>query len=347
MVPSDAMSPLATVSIAWASLHAYLALYYLLLFARRQTDREYLAFGAMSAALALYTIGSAFDADASDLAAGTRACIVQWSGATLAVGFYLDFIHRVLGLAGRRAVRFAYAWSLIGLAANLSGLFFDASTPEPSGTWGFAWAPAYHDPALLITGVLWAGVTLLFIAYAMVLLARHGRGNRDARVLMATTLLWLLGGGHDVFAQLTGMRTRLNSAPLCMPQPPRCAGRRRADSHLDRPAKRTQLLHLQSQCPALPEPYRPLAVGEALVHVDRTDAEWTARPFPSFSCRRRWAEPLLRRFWTHGYQVPALAQCPPALVPWIPLHHPGQLLQWKFWWPIGKTIERALSLPEQ
>ncbi len=207
MVPSDAMSPLATVSIAWASLHAYLALYYLLLFARRQTDREYLAFGAMSAALALYTIGSAFDADASDLAAGTRACIVQWSGATLAVGFYLDFIHRVLGLAGRRAVRFAYAWSLIGLAANLSGLFFDASTPEPSGTWGFAWAPAYHDPALLITGVLWAGVTLLFIAYAMVLLARHGRGNRDARVLMATTLLWLLGGGHDVFAQLTGMRT--------------------------------------------------------------------------------------------------------------------------------------------
>lgn len=201
------MSPLATISVAWASVFAYLALYYLLLFARRRSDREYLCFGAMSAALALYTVGSAFNTEATDVAQGTRACITQWSGVTLSAGFYVDFVHRVLGLSARRAVRLAYAWSLLGLAANLSGVFFDPSTPAPAGTWGFAWAPTYHEPELCVPGMIWAGVALSFIAYATALLARHGKGERDARILMLTTGLWVLGGAHDVFVHATAMRS--------------------------------------------------------------------------------------------------------------------------------------------
>jgi signal transduction histidine kinase len=201
------MSPLATVSIAWASVFAYLALYYLLLFARRRADREYLAFGAMSAALAIYTVGSALDTDATDVAEGTRACIVQWSGVTLCVGFYVEFVHRVLGLPARRAVRLAYAWSLLGLAANLSGLFFDPATPAPVGSWGFDWAPTYHEPELCLAGLVWACGALVLIGHATVLLARHGRGDRDSRILLATTVLWVLGGAHDTFVHATAMRS--------------------------------------------------------------------------------------------------------------------------------------------
>jgi len=201
------MSALATVSIAWAGIYAYLALYYASLFARRRSDREYLAFGALSASLAIYAVGSALNVEAEDVAESTRACIVQWAGATLALGFYIDFVHHVLGLPAQLTVRLAYGWSLLGFAANLSGIFFDASTPAPTATWGFDWAPAYHEPELLPVGATWAGIALTFIAYATRLLVRQGRGERDARILMATTTLWVLGGVYDVFVHLTAMRS--------------------------------------------------------------------------------------------------------------------------------------------
>jgi hypothetical protein len=50
-----------------------------------------------------------------------------------------------------------------------------------------------------------------------------------------------------------------------------------------------------------------------MMHVDQLDAGWAAQPFPSFSNRRRWADPLLRRFWTHGFQVPKFGYTCPAL----------------------------------
>jgi hypothetical protein len=80
-------------------------------------------------------------------------------------------------------------------------------------------------------------------------------------------------------------------------------GRLRVTGHnRPNPPRRRHNLTNGRRC-LVPAPHRPLAESVALVHVDRDDASWAAQPFPLFSCRRPWAEPLLRRIWTHGFQV--------------------------------------------
>jgi hypothetical protein len=53
------------------------------------------------------------------------------------------------------------------------------------------------------------------------------------------------------------------------------------------------------------EPQWPISCTSALVHVDpvRDGAGGLVLPFPSFTCRRQWAGSIMRRFWTHGFQV--------------------------------------------
>ncbi len=106
-------------------------------------------------------------------------------------------------------------------------------------------------------------------------------------------------------------RPTFRRAQTCSTDAPRVPG--------SDPIGRNQPLHPQHIFNYLPPPapHRPLTEGKALVHVDCGDSSWAAQPFPSFSCRRRWADPLLRRFWTYGFQVRELvsvARLPPPTI---------------------------------
>ncbi len=207
MVGSRRMSPVAAVTIAWAGVYGALAIYYALLYARRRSDREYLAFSGLSAGLAVFALGASMNANASDVAESTRACVVQWCGLPIAIACYVDFVHHMLGLPALRLVRAAYAWALLGFGANLAGVFFDPSQPAPADTWGFESAPAYHEPAVQLPGTIWAIVAIGILAQAVHLVARHARRDPDARILLATSGLWVLGGCYDVVVQLTSLRS--------------------------------------------------------------------------------------------------------------------------------------------
>jgi len=200
------VSPLAAVIDAWVGVYGALAIYYALLYARRRSGREYLAFSGLSAGLTVFAVGASMNVEATDLAEATHACVVQWCGISVAVACYVDFVHHMLGLPAQGFVRAAYAWALLGFAANLAGVFFDPADPAPPDTWGFASAPSYHEPAIQGPGVMWAVVAIGMLARAVLLLARHARKDADARILLATSGLWVLGGCYDIVVQLTHLR---------------------------------------------------------------------------------------------------------------------------------------------
>jgi FtsH-binding integral membrane protein len=85
MIGSPPMKTLAAVTIAWAGVYGALAIFYALLYARRRSDREFLAFAGLSAGLTVFALGASLNTTATDLAAGTQACIVQWCGIAIAI----------------------------------------------------------------------------------------------------------------------------------------------------------------------------------------------------------------------------------------------------------------------
>ncbi len=206
MIRSSAVSPLAAIIDAWVGVYGALAIYYALLYARRRSGREYLAFSGLSGGLTVFALGASLNVEASDIAEGTRACIVQWCGLSIAIACYIDFVHHMLGLPAQKLVRAGYAWSLLGFTANVAGLFFDPDVAAPPDTWGFDWVPSYHEPAVLPAGIVWALVAIGFLAWAVHLLARHARRDPDASILLATSGLWVLGGCYDIVVQLTRLR---------------------------------------------------------------------------------------------------------------------------------------------
>jgi len=201
------MKTLAAVTIAWAGVYGAFAIFYALLYARRRSGRENLAFAGLSAGLTMFALGASLNTTATDVAEGTHACIVQWCGIAIAIACWVDFVHHMLGLPARRLVRAAYAWSLLGLAANVAGLFFDPDQPAPPDTWGLAAAPSYMEPAVQPPGAIWALTSIGFLAQAVFLLVRHARRDPDARILLATSALWILGGCYDLFLQLTSVKS--------------------------------------------------------------------------------------------------------------------------------------------
>jgi signal transduction histidine kinase len=207
MIGSPPMKTLAAVTIAWAGVYGALAIFYALLYARRRSDREFLAFAGLSAGLTVFALGASLNTTATDLAAGTQACIVQWCGIAIAIACYVDFVHHMLGLPAQWLVRTAYAWSLFGLAANIAGLFFDPDQIAPPDTWGLDGAPIYVEPAVQPIGAAWAIASIGLLAQAVFLLVRHAKRDPDARILLATSALWVLGGCYDLFLQLTSIKS--------------------------------------------------------------------------------------------------------------------------------------------
>ena len=97
------MSPVATLTAAWTAVYAYLCAYYSVLYARRRAEREYLAFGLLSGAMAIYALGSCLYVDAASIAQAAYANELQMFGMIAACAFAVDFAHHMSGRQSTRA----------------------------------------------------------------------------------------------------------------------------------------------------------------------------------------------------------------------------------------------------
>lgn len=201
------MSPLATISAAWAALYAYLCAYYCVLHARRRTDREYLAFGLLSGAMSVYALGGTLFVDADSVAAAAMAQQIQMFGLMPAVAFYVDFAHHVVGRPRSGWTRAAYGLAAVGVVANVAGLFVDPGVAAaPDRIILFSAAPLYMPYMHPVGGALMA-VALLAGLYGTMVLGSRASQDPDVRTVLAGGLLVMLAALHDAAIRLSPLHS--------------------------------------------------------------------------------------------------------------------------------------------
>ncbi len=196
------MSPLATLTVAWTAVYAYLCAYYCVLYARRRAEREYLAFGLLSGAMAVYSLGAALFFDAESVAQAAHADELQFFGVLTASAFYVDFAHHITARSSVRAVRIAYGIAIVGVLANIAGLIVDPTAPLDTDTVLVAgWGPA--EPHITAVGVVLVLGTFTMVSYGTMLLAMHAAKDPDMRVLLAGAAMMLAAAAHDLVIRLS------------------------------------------------------------------------------------------------------------------------------------------------
>ncbi len=182
------MSVLATTLLAWAAVYGYLCGYYLLLFLRRRTDREYLSFGMLCGGIAIYVGADAFVVDATNLKAAITAQRISNVGIIGAVAFFVEFQSELRNQRGFLN-RVAYAWAAIGLVAESLGIFFSGEQATPDWGWADRGGPI---PAVTDLGKAYLLGLLIVSGVAVRPFFRRDPGVRDP--LRSTLWTWMIGG---------------------------------------------------------------------------------------------------------------------------------------------------------
>ena len=190
-------SPVAL--LAWAAIAAYLSAYYTLLFIRRPSDREYLAFALLTGGFAIYSSGNAFVLDAETLGEAIVARRISNIGITIVVAFFIDFQAELRGVKTKLS-RIAYAWAVLGFLGDGSGVFLLDHEADPIWAYGGRSAPL---PAQSILGMIHTtGNVLIALAGLVPLIFRVDDGSSRlgpvaVRIIGWAGALTLLAGTHD------------------------------------------------------------------------------------------------------------------------------------------------------
>ncbi len=196
------MSPLATLTVAWTAVYAYLCAYYCVLYARRRAEREYLAFGLLSGAMAIYALGSALFFDADSVAQAAHADELQFFGMMTAGAFYVDFAHHITTRSSARAVRIAYGLAILGVLANIAGLVVDPTVPlDIDSIFLTDWVPA--QPHITGIGIALILGTFATVSYGTVLLALRAAADADVRIVLAGAVMLLIAAAYDLVIRLS------------------------------------------------------------------------------------------------------------------------------------------------
>jgi signal transduction histidine kinase len=201
------MSPLATLSAAWTAVYAYLCAYYSVLYARRRAEREYLAFGLFSGAMAVYALGACLYTDASSLAQAAYAHELQFFGLFAASAFAVDFAHHMSGRHSTRATRFAYGSALLFVFMNVAHLLVDASAPPERETIELLPTPALYSPKLTLLAAFALAVSAFWACYAATQVALRASSDRDLRIVLFGGVVLLLACAHDLVVRFTPVRS--------------------------------------------------------------------------------------------------------------------------------------------
>ncbi len=200
-----AVTTIATLTICWAALFAYVGTYHCLLYARRRAEREYLLFGLLAFAMAGYTYANAWFVGARHLSESTFAFQFAGGATVVAVPLFVHFCG-ALGRTTQRLIGTAYLWSImgaLGLALNL--LTEKGGVPQPS--FGIDCAPLYIQPRVsLVAQVhLWVGVSLC--AASAWQLTRHARSNKEFVAIAVTMTASVIATIHDLLVRLGHVRS--------------------------------------------------------------------------------------------------------------------------------------------
>lgn len=197
------MSPLATLSIAWTAVYAYLCAYYCALYARRRADREYLAFGLLSGAMAVYALGAALHADAGSLAQAASAQELQFLGMLVASALYVEFANHMGARPSRTGLRVVYAFTIVGVLLNVSGLAIDPSVAADADVIMLMPTQVQYNPKLAPAGLALIFACMVSVFYGTWLLASRAAGDADVRIVLAGAALVLLTGLWDAVVRVT------------------------------------------------------------------------------------------------------------------------------------------------
>lgn len=201
------MSPIATLSAAWTAVYAYLCAYYCVLYARRRAEREYLAFGLMSGAMAIYALGGCLSIDATSLAQSAHSLELRLFGILAASAFAIDFAHHMSGRQSVRMTRLVYGGALIGVFANVAHLLVDAGAPQDERKLTLiAYAPKFM-PHLTTPGAVALMFCLGALAYAFTQVALKASSDADLRIVLAGVVVVLVASVHDLVMRLVPLRS--------------------------------------------------------------------------------------------------------------------------------------------
>ena len=200
------MSPLATLCAAFTAVYAYLCAYYSLLYVRRRAERECLAFGLLSGAMAVYALGACLYTDAGSLRTAAHATELEFFGLMTAGALYVDFAHHISGKAAQRMPRIAYALSFLGSLANVADLLVSESAgPGPRFTLLPTFTPFF--PELTPFGEAFAAISVACFAYGTLVILSRAASDADARIVLAGALVLLLTAIHDVALRVFNVRS--------------------------------------------------------------------------------------------------------------------------------------------
>ncbi|MET0339825.1 MAG: ATP-binding protein [Polyangiales bacterium] len=204
------MSAFGPLSAAWTAVYAYLCAYYCVLYARRRAEREYLAFGLLSGALAIYALGSHLWHQADSLAQAAHAEEVLLFGLLSGAVFAVEFAHHMTGRQSTGVTRAMYALALIGVFANIAHLLVDAGAPPEPDTYVLIAGGPRFTARLTWFGAGALVFGLCAVVYSSTLAALRATTDRDLRIMLAGAVVAMLAGLHDFVARVT----QLKSAPL-------------------------------------------------------------------------------------------------------------------------------------
>ena len=201
------MSPLATLTAAWTAVYAYLCAYYSVLYARRRAEREYLAFGLMSGAMAIYALGGCLYIDSTSLAQAAYAQELQLFGMQAASAFAVDFAHHMTGRQSTRATRLVYGAAIFFVFANVAHLLVDVTAQPDVDTFTLLASDAPYSAHLTMLGMVAMASAMCAVVYATLQVGLRQASDPDLRIVLGGALIVLVAGAHDLIVRMTPVRS--------------------------------------------------------------------------------------------------------------------------------------------
>lgn len=202
------LSPLATITLAWAAIYAYVAVYSFTLRGYRAAERELQPFAIATFGMMIYAVGAALVADALDTASVVTAYRVVIVGGWIGAAGFMHFAHALKQRPLGFAVKASYALAGVSTIINLSGLMLDPglpATPHPMLIEGLRspLVPTSTTPYLVVT------VLPLFVICAAAWVMRSPGGESDAedRWLAVAGALLSVSAVHDAIINFLPVRS--------------------------------------------------------------------------------------------------------------------------------------------
>jgi len=203
------------VILAWSAVYAYVCAYFLLVYGRRRSDREYLSFGLLAGAFAVYALASALLTSAETPRDAAFAMKVGAVGLLVAIPFLVEFTSEVVGRRTHLGL-VAYAWAAFGLVGVVFDIFYDDRAPLPT--------PALELPMLardyVSIGVTTPGRVYLALGFALagaaafqllrgafLSTAKDAIERRHLKMLTFSACVNVLAAGHDVIVRMHLLRS--------------------------------------------------------------------------------------------------------------------------------------------